>query len=78
MKEIFKSNKVNFLNKFTQSSFLKAKIALFSNQAQRTLELEKIEQINDTLKHKNFVIKKFKFNSNQLDSKTFGTEQPRS
>jgi hypothetical protein len=78
MKEIFKSNKLNFLNKFTQSSFLKAKFALFSNQAQRTLELEKIEQINDTLKHKNFVIKKFKFNSNQLDSKTFGTEQPRS
>lgn len=57
MKEIFKSNKLNLLNKFNQSKILKAKSVFFSttNPALRTLELEKNQKINEVLKHKNFV-----------------------
>lgn len=62
MKEIFKSNKLSLLNKFSKPNIIKAKSAFFttSNPLSRTLDLEKNEKINDALKHKNFVSKKIK------------------
>lgn len=60
MKEIFKRNKLNIFIRKPHLSFLKSKLALFSTTTgiQRTLELEKNEEINNALKHKNFVSKK--------------------